>query len=257
MKIDSTYLSCLATLLFTTIHLQVYATITIELDGEDVYVNTSEQGVSGYQGCDLNSAKIINAYVYTLFKKVEQKSGGKGNNLQTCSNNSRWVKVAEKTSNSSTEFFPKMGEGEYKATVYAGQAIGCTITGDTKDFPKKSIVYQQEKSTPITLNGNTLVYNNSNTNSINDKDALKIFPNPTSGNLHIQIKDHILQSDASITFYDLLGQEAMTTRRSINDGSFQEWQVDVSHFSEGAYILRVSDQEGNSYEKKVIVTDHQ
>jgi len=255
MKINSTYLSCLATLLFLTINLQVYATVTIELDGNDVYVSTSEKGVQGYKGCNPDKTKIVDAYVFTLYKRIKSREAGKGSGTQTCSKPSKWVKVAEKSSNSSTESFPDMGIGEYKATVYAGQSIGCNIDGDTKGFPAKSIVYQQEKSTPINLDATSKVFSSVNSNEgIND--ALKIFPNPTSGNLHIQIKDHILQSEASIVFYDLLGQEAMKITRSIDDQGFQEWQVDVSDFAEGAYILRISDREGNSYEKKVIVTDN-
>ncbi len=256
MKINSTYLSCLATLLFLIINLQVFATVTIELDGVDVYVSTTEIGVQGYQGCDPNNSETVDAYVYTLYKRIQQRGGGKGSDTQTCSNGSKWVQVAKSSSNSSTESFPKMGVGEYKATVYAGQPIGCTIEGDSKNYPSKSIVYKQEKSNPINLDSNSEVFSGLNSNGVLNNDALKIFPNPTSGDLHIQIKDHILQSEASIVFYDLLGKEAMKINRSIDDQNFQEWQVDVSDFSEGAYILRIFDGEGNSYEKKVIVTDN-
>ena len=255
MKINSTYLSCLATLLFLSIHLQSYATVTIEFDGEDVYVSTSENGVQGYDGCDPNKAEVLDAYVYSLYKRViKEAEKDKDGNPQTCSSCSYWIKVAGKTSNLSTESFPNMGVGEYKATVYAGQAIGCQIEGDSKGFPTQSIVYQQEKSTPINLEVNSEVFSNTSANGALKNDALKVFPNPTSGSLHIQMKDHILQSEASIVFYDLLGKEAMKISRPIDDQQFQEWQLDVSAFSEGAYILRIADGEGNSYEKKVIVS---
>ena len=228
------------------------------MNNDNVYISTDELGTAGYKGCEIGKLKQVKAYVYTLYRKEYKSQEG----AQTCfSNNSgNWVEVAKKESEFSKEEFLNMPFGEYKATVYTGQSIGCTIDGDTKDYPSKSIVYHQEKSTIFNLTNDkarlvdaTTVFtppNNSN------NDALKVFPNPTNGELHIQIKDSNLKSNANIIFYDLLGREAMTISRSIDDEKFQEWQVDISAFAEGAYILRVFDNDGASYEKKVIVTDN-
>ena len=237
---------------------QSYAAIKIEMTDNNVYVSTDEVGTAGYKGCETEKLRSVNAYVYTLYRKQIKSQ----KNAQTCSSNSKgsWVEVAKKESEFLKEEFQNMPFGEYKATVYAGKAIGCNIDGDTKNYPSKSIVYQQEKSSIFSLNneeaslvdaaGVNIPVNNS------DNDAMKVFPNPTNGELHIQIKDSKLKSNANIVFYDLLGQEAMTLSRSIDDEKFQEWQVNVSDFAEGAYILRVFDNEGTSYEKKVIVTDN-
>ena len=61
-----------------------------------------------------------------------------------CSNDD--IQVAKASGNNSTHVFKKRPEGEYKATVSSGQAIGCQITGDTQEFPSKSIVYEQKKT---------------------------------------------------------------------------------------------------------------
>lgn len=234
---------------------QSFATIKIEMQDNKVYVSTDEIGTAGYKGCETGKLKQANAYVYTLYSKQIRSQ----KNAQTCSSSSTgtWVQVAKKESNQPEVEFPNMPLGEYKATVYAGQAIGCTINSDTKDYPSKSIVYQQEKSSTFNLTNEAVELVDAKIISIPiNNEAMKVFPNPTNGELNIQINDSQLKSNANIIFYDLLGREAMTMSQSIDDTKYQEWKVDVSEFSEGAYILRVFDNEGNSYEKKVIVTDN-
>ncbi|MFK8007116.1 MAG: T9SS type A sorting domain-containing protein [Saprospiraceae bacterium] len=232
-----------------------FATIKIEMADNNVYVSTNEIGIAGYKGCETGKLQSVNAYVYTLYRKQikSQKNG------QTCSPNSKgsWIQVAQKESNQPAVEFSNMPFGEYKATVYTGQSIGCTINGDTKDYPSKSIVYHQEKSSTFNLNNEVaeLVGATIISTPINN-DAIKVFPNPTNGELNIQIKDSQLKSNANIIFYDLLGREALAMSQTIEDAKYQEWKIDVSNFSEGAYLLRVFDNEGNSYEKKVIVTDN-
>ena len=222
-----------------------FAIITIEMDENKVYVSTDEVGTAGYKGCEARKLKSVNAYVYILYRKQIKSQ----KNTQTCSSNSTgsWIEVARKDSNRSEEEFPNMPFGKYKATVYSGQAIGCTINSDSK-FPSKSIVYQQEKSFAFNLtNGETKLVDatiiSMPTNN-SDNDAMKVFPNPTNGKLNIQIKDGQLKSNANIIFYDLLGREVITISQIIDDAKYQEWQIDLSDFSEGAYILRVFDNEG-------------
>lgn len=232
-----------------------FAAIKIEMADNKIYVSTDDVGTAGYKGCETEKLKQVNAYVYTLYRKQVRSQ----ENAQTCSSSSRgtWIQVAKKESNQPEVEFPNMPFGEYKATVYAGQAIGCSIAGGTKDYPSKSIVYHQEKSSTFNLTNEAVELVDAAIGSIPiNNDAMKVFPNPTNGELNIQIKDSQLKSNANIIFYDLLGGEAMNLSQSIEDAKNQEWQVDVSEFSEGAYILRVFDNEGNSYEKKVIVTDN-
>ena len=257
MNIKPTVLCCLATLFLSLFYLQVNATVIIEMDDGNVYVRTDQKGVEGYKGCDVEKAKLVNAYVYTLYQKKyfgNHDRGGGG----TCGKpTSKWVKVAKRNSNLSEEVFLNMPEGEYKATVYAAQAIGCTIEGDTKNYPSKSVVYQQEKSLVINLNGEDInPAIGLTTTGASNNDELKIFPNPTSGKLHIQLQNHILKSNANIVFYDLLGREVMNIAKSVDDEKHLEWEVDVSEFAEGAYVLRVFDREGGSYERRVIVQNN-
>ena len=72
--------------------------------------------------------------------------------------------------------------GEYKATVYAGQAIGCSIAGDTKEYPSKSIVYDQEKSSTFNLtNEEVTLVDAVVLSTIFNNNAMKVFPNPANG----------------------------------------------------------------------------
>lgn len=228
--------------------------VTLSMEDHMITVSTDQVGKAGHKGCESGRLTPANAYVFTLYRK--HLNAQKGNQFCSSNNTGSWIEVARKETNQSSIDFLDMPIGEYKATVYAGQAIGCTIiNGDKKST--KSIVYEQQKSS-------TFFLNNEPEGSIEktrvtapfQNESLTVFPNPTNGELNIQIKDSQLQSTANIIFYDLLGRETMVLNQSIDDTKYQEWQVDVSTFAEGAYILRVFDDEGHSYEKKVIVTDH-
>lgn len=241
----------LITLLLPT--LQMFATVNIEMGDNEVIVTTDAVGKTGYKGCEAEKLQLVPAYEYTLYRKEKIISKVTNTNTQTCpSPSTRWVKVAEKKSDSSLEVFLNMPRGEYKATVLSGQAIGCSIDGNTQSYPSKSIVYYQEKSNTFDLSNEP----NESTLSTTNKDVLKVFPNPTSGEINIQLQDHSLKEKATIVFYDLLGKETLVISQNIEDKSFTEWKVDVSSFSGGAYLLRISDQEGNSYEKKVMVIEN-
>ena len=236
--------------------LQTNASVSIEIENNEVIVTTTEEGKAGYKGCEIEYSQLVFAYEYTLYKKVFTQSKTKNINNQSCpSPLFKWIKVGKKKSNSPQEIFPNMPLGEYKATVLSGQAIGCSIKGDTQDYPTKSIVYHQEKSNTFDLSGESKREETPSIGS-SDFDILKVFPNPTSGEINIQLKDHSLTEKATIVFYDLLGKETLRMNQDIKDKTFMEWQVDVSNFSGGAYLLRVFDQEGNSYEKKVMVIEN-
>ncbi len=242
----------LITMLLPT--LPIFAAVSIEMGNNEIIVTTDEVGQEGYKGCQEGQLKLLSAYVYTLYKKEYSQNNLKNSTHQSCSA-FKWVKIDEKKSNSPEEVFPNMTVGEYKATVYSGQAIGCSINGNTKNYPSRSIVYYQEKSNTFDLNDTSIDTNNVITSATN-QGVLNVFPNPTSGEIQIQLKNHSLNKKANIVFYDLLGKEALRLNQDVNNNAFTEWQIDVSSFSGGAYVLRIFDQEGNSYERKVMVIEN-
>ena len=235
-----------------SLSITTHASITIEMKTNKVIVSTDQIGVAGYKGCEAEQLILKKAYVYTLYKKELPKEKN-GQSCNCTNSHGSWVEVGKIESDLATEVFSNMPQGEYKATVYAGQAIGCDIAGDTESYPSKSIVYQQEKSTAFNFQAATASVSNATITSLRN-DALSVFPNPTSGELNIKLQDHDLKSNAQIVFYDLLGKKIKQISQTIKDEKYLEWQVDVSEFAEGAYMLRVLDGEGNSYEAKVVVT---
>ena len=46
-----------------------------------------------------------------------------------------------------------------------------------------------------------------------------------------------------------------TFYREVEDNQLLNWQVNIANFSEGAYVIKILDKEGNAYEKKVMVVN--
>lgn len=240
-------------LLFLPLAFDLQATVTLEMTDNAIIVKTDEKGLSGYHGCGAENLQLVPAYIYSLYRKIIHGRRGKKSECNCNADCTIWIKVAQKESNLAEEVFFDMPEGEYKATVLVGQAIGCAIDEGIKDHPDKSIVYFQDKSTKIKLTNEATANSQSLLTANASSQDLKVFPNPTSGELHIQVSNSTLRKNATVVFYDLLGHKVMISGFDTYNETQLNWIVDLSHFVEGAYLLRVFDDEGHSYEQKVIV----
>jgi len=234
------------TLLFQSI--QSTAAVQISKKDNDIIVSTTRKAVEGYKGCEKNDLKKVSAYIYTLYKK-----GEKQDNNESCSLPQPWKKISTKDSNNSEEIFKNLPDGEYKAVVYVASPIGCDIEGNSQ----KSIIYLKDKSGIVSFKSNekTELKESSPSNSsakINSND-LEVFPIPTKDKLTVKLSNSKLVSSANMTFYDLQGKLVLENTYNIGNGNQLEWNIDVSTFSSGTYLLRVDDSFGNSYTKKIVV----
>lgn len=78
--------------------------------------------------------------------------------------------------------------------------------------------------------------------------VLMLFPNPTLGVFTIQA-NFLAKPETTIQVFTLLGQEVFYEK--INQTSFQ-YQIDLSNFERGNYIVMVSNSEGRLSEKLVV-----
>lgn len=82
------------------------------------------------------------------------------------------------------------------------------------------------------------------TTSVNELHAnadVVVYPNPMNESLTVSmLGNHKLQS---ATIYDLIGNEIITSNKS---------DIDVSHLQNGVYVIRIKDNNGNTYSQKVI-----
>jgi hypothetical protein len=76
------------------------------------------------------------------------------------------------------------------------------------------------------------------TNTFNESD-LTVYPNPVKDILTLSLARNI----TNVTILNLLGQEVMT--KEVNDNYFQ---IDLSHLSAGAYLLRIT---ANNQQKNI------
>ena len=77
----------------------------------------------------------------------------------------------------------------------------------------------------------------------NDKPDFKLYPNPTSDNLYIKIKEDTQL--LSITLIDILGSKVLEINNPAN-------QLDLSLINEGVFILRIESNKGIFIEKLII-----
>ena len=78
-------------------------------------------------------------------------------------------------------------------------------------------------------------------NELHANADVMVYPNPMNESLNISmLGNHKLQS---ATIYDLIGNEIITTNKS---------DIDVSHLQNGVYVIRIKDNNGNTYSQKVV-----
>ena len=95
-------------------------------------------------------------------------------------------------------------------------------------------VYGEEESEPVCVTTNITGIGESL-----KKEGFSLSPNPTTGLIHIEGA-----SVSEVQVYNRLGQMVKTVRGTN--------EIDLSGLVEGVYLLRIFDQEGNSYLEKIV-----
>ena len=71
----------------------------------------------------------------------------------------------------------------------------------------------------------------------------RVYPNPTSGNLNVEIQS-TANFETNVIAYDLVGRKIYDQSTSITKG-LNTLQIDFSNFASGVYVLQFSDVTGN------------
>ena len=141
------------------------------------------------------------------------------------------------------------------ATSYVWQKNGVNVAGQTtgvlnltnittSNAGTYTCVMNNECGTTTTMPINITV-NCLGVNTIaNLEKAIKLYPNPTNSNLTIELPTNIDVKITSLKVTDLLGKEVLLS----NNGTTN---MDVSHLSNGIYILTLETNYGNWNEKFV------
>lgn len=88
-------------------------------------------------------------------------------------------------------------------------------------------------------------YNTSNNNSLNE---LKMFPNPSQGNVSISGSE--ISELKSIEIYDILGSKVKSISVSTTSNKLD---LNLSNLKKGVYLVRLNDKNGNSESKKLVL----
>lgn len=85
----------------------------------------------------------------------------------------------------------------------------------------------------------------------NETDITRVYPNPTSGVLHVQIA---LGNDASarLVLYDVLGRQVKTLLERQLSPAIYVYTFDVAHLAAGRYFLRLETADGHTVRAVVI-----
>lgn len=78
-----------------------------------------------------------------------------------------------------------------------------------------------------------------------NSDSFKVFPNPTTDNIHINFEQY---GDYSFSIYDISGKEIFHQQElELNN------MIDLSKYASGIYILKIKDKTSNTFQKVKIV----
>ena len=111
-----------------------------------------------------------------------------------------------------------------------GTLTNFTLSGATSNWAAGSTI----------TSGNTCIVLNST--DFEAGKEIKIYPNPSNGIFNI-----LAQENISIELYDVVGKLIMNQKLSIGTNSF-----DISNFNAGVYLLKVTNNNGNSETHKLI-----
>lgn len=236
------------------LYLPLRSEVITSISNNTLSVTSTSSGLSGFHGCDVLTAKKIPAYVFEL----QTQKTNKTNSANTCNTKSRWTTIAKKESSDKTITFENLPDGKYRVICLSGQAIGCILVGDTDEFPAKSIIYQKEISAPVRIGYDQRLPQTALSSIKADNSILKVFPNPATEEITIELQSTELQTEVSIALVDLLGQTVNIANHPLDKNSTNySWQMNVQDYPPGAYFIRLQDQSGKQLSQKVIIQDNQ
>ena len=219
--------------------------IILQQKGNTLAVSTDQIGHAGFKGCDAQSAKKVPAYIFVL---QHQKSAACGTKSA-----GQWRTVERKEAAENRTVFYTIPDDRYRVVCYTGQAIGCTISGDTEALPNRSIVYEKEVSQII--DGTPLSTDTPKQQSLATTNGqLTLFPNPASQQLTVQLEQSDLEKQVEVRLINLLGQAVYQKQYTLEPKfSTYTWTIPTNSYESGTYFVQLVDLEGRQLQQKVII----
>jgi len=145
-------------------------------------------------------------------------------------------------------------KGTFSVDVFpydAGTEDGDGYSGDNNDT--NGVITSRSNTTPFNANkiGTitfTYVDSTLSTENIKSIENLKIYPNPTNGNITISNIQNIELK--TIDIYNVLGKLVKQIHVRLNPTKLN---LDLSHFNQGLYLLKALDTNGASHTQKLII----
>ena len=134
------------------------------------------------------------------------------------------------------------GDAEVTMSMIYDDGSGCDLGSQTPPF------WYWVQSTPmIRLNFGTFVINNINENLF--KGSMLIYPNPSKGELFLDLND-VENDKYTISIKDILGKQVFLKEVYVNSTLHQK--IDLTSFTKGTYIINIENS-NNQVVKKIIV----
>ena len=157
---------------------------------------------------------------------------------QSSNINLDWATASEKQS--SHFDIERSADARNWATIGSVKAAGTSVRANTYTYadnaPLSNVNYYRLKQVDL---GGKFEYSQVATAAIGKGKLKGVFPNPVKDKLNVIAGE--LSENATASIFDLSGKAVQTTR--LNGG-----QIDVSNLNQGLYLLRVSDDSGQTSE---------
>ena len=116
---------------------------------------------------------------------------------------------------------------------------------DESDPLNKIFVYGFTLNTPIPIISDNRIEAENDLINIT-----KVYPNPTNGDLNVEISSTRNEKNVSLSIYDLNGKKIYLQEVNIRRGLKNSYQVSCNGIASGFYYLILEDQKGNKTVKK-------
>lgn len=219
------------------------AAITTTMVNGDLIVQTDQEGVAGLKGCDAKTAKKRAAY---LFELQQQEGAIKG----TCraGQGGRWKTIGTRESEDGQAVFENLPDGYFRVICRVGKAIGCEIENVENGIPNRSIVYELEKNVFVDVKAEA-----NTKEAVVSENGLLVYPNPTTDEISILLKNEIVDSEISISILDLLGKRLHEEKHLLTEKGELLWKIPLNGFSSGAYVVLLQEKGGAVWQEKFVV----
>lgn len=227
------------------------AEVILKTSKHSVLATTTKAGVRGFKGCGINNIRHASAYKYELQKRTNMEEAS----ACTISGKKKWKIITTESSDKNNVFFDNLQGGEYRLICFSGQATGCIIQRNTENYPDKSIEYEIEESSVFYIG--KPAYNPALIETENASELL-VFPNPANEAINIHFSSGKSKKEMTVALFDLYGKLVHKVSHEYQpDAKVNKWKIDTQDIQTGTYFIKIFDDKGSSFFRKIIILREQ